>query len=56
MANNNLNIAKEWFARASDDELSCEALFKEKVSPGNICFLSQQMAEKYLKGLLSYAN
>lgn len=48
---NNQNLAAEWFARAGDDELSSEAIVKEGGSPRTLCFLSQQMAEKYLKGV-----
>jgi len=48
--NNQLILANEWFAKAGDDELSGEAILKENGAPGTLCFLSQQMAEKYLKG------
>lgn len=43
----------EWFAKAGEDELSIEAILKEG-SPSTACFLSQQMAEKYLKGLVVF--
>jgi HEPN domain-containing protein len=52
MKKNNLAYAQEWFHRADEDELSCVALLEDKISPGNVCFLAQQCAEKYLKGLL----
>jgi len=52
MKKNNLAYAQEWFSRADEDELSCVALLEDKISPGNVCFLAQQCAEKYLKGLL----
>jgi len=49
--------AAEWFTKAADDELSAQDLLKEKGgSPNTICFLSQQMAEKYLKGYLIYCG
>ena len=48
---NKLNI-QEWIAKAKDDELSIKAIIKEKAAPSTVCFLSQQMAEKYLKALL----
>lgn len=41
----------EWFAKAGEDELSIDAIFKAGGSPSTACFLAQQMAEKYLKGL-----
>ena len=56
MKKNNLAYAKEWFHRADEDELSCAALLKDKISPGNVCFLAEQCAEKYLKGLIISTN
>lgn len=51
----NSKLAKEWFLRAQDDEISIKDILKDKEgSPNTVCFLSQQMAEKYLKGFLSY--
>lgn len=52
MKKNNLILAQRWFVRADDDEMACAALIKDEISPNNICFMAQQMAEKYLKGLL----
>lgn len=46
----------EWFEKADEDELLARAGLKEKASPSGICFLSQQMAEKYLKGLIVFHN
>jgi len=46
----NVNI-KPWFRKAEEDELSARATLKEG-HPSTVCFLSQQMAEKYLKALL----
>lgn len=48
------SLAKEWFLKARDDELSIKAIFKDDGPPNTICFLSQQMAEKYLKGYIAY--
>lgn len=58
MKNNSRKIwAAEWFTKATDDERSAQDLLKEKGgSPNTICFLGQQMAEKYLKGFLVYCG
>lgn len=51
----NIKLAKEWFVRAQDDELSIEDILEDRGgSPNTVCFLAQQMAEKYLKGFLVY--
>ncbi len=51
----NRELAEEWFARAGEDELSARSMLEDRRgAPGTICFLSQQMAEKYLKGYLVY--
>lgn len=42
-----------WFRKAEEDELSTRAVLKEG-APSTACFLSQQMAEKYLKALLIF--
>lgn len=55
--NNNLELAKEWFLRAQDDELSIKDILEDRQgSPNTVCFLSQQMAEKYLKGFLVFSK
>ena len=58
MANNENNLkelAKEWFAKAQDDELSAKDILNDKEgAPSTVCFLCQQMAEKILKGYLVY--
>ena len=58
MANNKSNLeilANEWFAKAQDDELSAKDILNGKEgAPSTVCFLSQQMAEKFLKGFLVY--
>lgn len=46
--NNNENGIEEWKRRAKDDEISALVLLKEG-APSTICFLSHQIAEKYLK-------
>ncbi len=53
--NKNLLLAQEWFLRAGDDELSAKSILKNKdSSPNTVCFLSQQIAEKFLKGFLVF--
>lgn len=50
-----LKLAQEWFKRAQDDELSIRDILEDqRGSPNTVCFLSQQMAEKYLKGFLVF--
>lgn len=46
---------QEWFKKAEEDLISNQAVLKEG-SPSTACFLSQQIAEKYLKGLLIFHN
>ncbi|MBI4137934.1 MAG: HEPN domain-containing protein [Candidatus Sungbacteria bacterium] len=43
----------EWFRKAEEDEFSARAVLREG-APSTGCFLAQQMAEKYLKGLLIF--
>jgi HEPN domain-containing protein len=50
----NKKLAAEWFEKAEEDRKSIEAILKENGAPSTACFLSQQMAEKYLKGFLIY--
>lgn len=48
-------LAGEWFKRAQDDELSCQDILDDRRgAPSTVCFLSQQLAEKFLKGYLVY--
>lgn len=47
---------QEWFKKAEEDELSIRAILKEGGAPSTACFLSQQLAEKYLKGFLVFHN
>jgi len=55
MRDNKGILYQEWFKKAEEDELSIRALLDEGGgAPSTICFLAQQMAEKYLKGLLVF--
>ena len=46
-------LTREWIKRAEDDEINIIANLKHRDgTPTPICFLSQQMAEKYLKAFL----
>lgn len=48
-------ILEEWIKKAGEDELSCKSILKHRDgAPSSVCFMSQQMAEKYLKGFLVY--
>lgn len=50
-------IVEEWVKKASDDELSCKAILDDKDgAPSSVCFMSQQMAEKYFKAYLVFKN
>jgi len=52
---NNKEIVLEWIKRADNDELNIVSILKHKDGePSLTCFLSQQMAEKYLKALLIF--
>jgi HEPN domain-containing protein len=57
MNQNNSKNYLEWFQKADEDELNAMSILKHRDgTPSGVCFLSQQMAEKYLKGLLIYNN
>jgi len=46
-------LVEEWLKRAYDDELNARSILTHKDgAPNGPCFLSQQMAEKYLKAYL----
>ncbi len=48
-------VVELWFSKANDDELNIKSILKHRDgTPSAACFLSQQMAEKYLKGLLVF--
>lgn len=50
----NLN---SWLHKANDDELNAQSILRHKDgTPSGVCFLSQQMAEKYLKAILLHNN
>ena len=53
MKSNREEDYEEWFRKAEEDELSTKAVLASG-APSTGCFLSQQMAEKYLKGLLVF--
>ncbi|PIZ76603.1 hypothetical protein COY05_00680 [Candidatus Peregrinibacteria bacterium CG_4_10_14_0_2_um_filter_38_24] len=45
----------EWIRRGNQDELSMDGLIDGNIGhPNTSCFLSQQMIEKYMKGLLLF--
>ena len=47
-------IANEWFAKGEEDLMAAQTLLEESTTPNVICFLCQQIAEKYLKGFLVF--
>ena len=50
-------VIKQWIQKADNDLKSAEILFNaEEVLWENVCTLSQQAAEKYLKALLLYLD
>lgn len=51
---NNLILAKEWFSKAKDDEKTVLMLLREGGPYAVACFHSHQIAEKYLKGFLTF--
>ncbi len=52
---NKTQLIHEWVVRADDDELNIKSILKHRDgTPANVCFLSQQIAEKYLKALLLF--
>lgn len=47
--------AGEWIKRAEDDELNARSILTHRDgAPSGICFLSHQLAEKYLKAFLVF--
>ena len=48
-------FAEQWFQVAEDDLKSCQYLLESQIYR-NVCFLSQQAVEKYIKGLLALKN
>jgi HEPN domain-containing protein len=53
MSDDRAKTYREWARKAEEDELSIQAVLREG-APSTACFLAQQMAEKYLKGLLVF--
>lgn len=48
-------IVGRWVKKAEEDKLNIQSILKHRDgTPSVVCFLSQQMAEKYLKGLLIF--
>ncbi|MBU2595619.1 HEPN domain-containing protein [Patescibacteria group bacterium] len=55
MQNETNKIWLEWVEKADEDELNIQSILKHKDgTPSLVCFLAQQMAEKYLKSLLVF--
>ena len=55
MLNGNLKVHEEWIKKAADDELNAKSILTHRDgAPSGVCFLSQQIAEKYLKALLVF--
>ena len=53
MSENNLFLAEEWFKKANDDFAFAQHGFAEGFY-SHVCFLCQQVCEKYLKGYLVF--
>lgn len=47
---------EEWKQYADEDEQMAELALREDGPPNQICFHSQQIAEKYLKGFLVFSK
>ena len=48
-------IVARWVNKAGEDELNIRSILKHRDgAPSGVCFLSQQMAEKYLKAMLIF--
>lgn len=47
---------QRWFKKAEEDEFAGRVILESKQFPAPACFHFQQMAEKYLKGLLVFHN
>lgn len=49
------NLTDDWLIKAGDDEKNAVSILTHRDgTPSGVCFLSQQMAEKYLKALLIF--
>lgn len=50
-------IINRWIKKAEEDELNVQSILKHRDgTPSVVCFLSQQIAEKYLKALLIFSD
>ena len=48
-------ICGRWFKKGDEDEFGALSMLKHRdTTPGIVCFLSQQLVEKYLKALLIF--
>ncbi len=56
MQENNTTDYNEWFEKAKEDEDAGKTIIKNGTFFAPACFHFQQMAEKYLKGLLVFYN
>lgn len=55
MKDDKLNVVRGWFKKAENDLINAENTIKMDSPPTDtICFHSQQCAEKYLKGFLTF--
>ena len=54
--NINKKIVREWFQLADEDFKYAEDTFRETENYRMICFVCQQVVEKYLKGYLQFKN
>ncbi|MEK7658314.1 MAG: HEPN domain-containing protein [Patescibacteria group bacterium] len=55
MEQNKKILVSEWIERAEDDELNVLSILKHRDgTPAFVCFISHQIAEKYLKALLLF--
>lgn len=46
-------LSEEWVKKAEDDELNAVSILTHRDgTPGGVCFLAHQMAEKYLKAFI----
>lgn len=55
MPQNRKILVSEWITKADEDELNIKAILKHRDgTPSLVCFVCQQMSEKYLKALLLF--
>lgn len=55
MRQNKKILVREWVKRAKDDELNALSILKHRDgTPAMVCFISHQIAEKYLKAFLLF--